>query len=322
MNSSGVIAAHTREERTTPVRAHVTGALSRLVKVNVLPKMRRLLLLGFLATGTGRFSVPTVSVGSCETTAFEKKLTALTSSFFNDGVSLGPGSVVDCGANEGGEACHYALLDPNRTVHALEPLPTNIVHVRRYAARIPNIDAMEVALGSATRRVSFRGTQQSTQVFNVQAAPSQKQDATAGTFRVVRLDDLFAGPWRNERLAFLHLDVEGAELDALHGGMEIIRRDRPLFTVEVHLVRDYTLQLMAALSQERYAVHLLQEACGLRKDCRNLICRPVERPAAAELLRATVELKDAADLMTRVGPHCSRYSRCDRLVNKSLTGSG
>ena len=63
-------------------------------------------------------------------------------------------------------------------------------------------------MASEERRVAFRGTQQSTQVFNVQQAPKQ-HGATAATFRVGRLDDLFERQCRGERLAFLHLDVEG-----------------------------------------------------------------------------------------------------------------
>jgi FkbM family methyltransferase len=93
-------------------------------------------------------------------------------------------------------------------VHALEPLPSNMESVRKYAQSMRNIDPLQVALGSEERRVAFRGTQQSTQVFNVQQAPTQ-HSATAATFRVVRLDDLFERQWRGERLAFLHLDVEG-----------------------------------------------------------------------------------------------------------------
>ena len=113
-----------------------------------------LALLEFSALG-----IPMVSVGSCQTTAFEKRLTSLTAALFADG-SIGAGSVVDCGANEGGEACHYASLDGNRTIHALEPLPSNIKLVRRYVTTYPNIEVTQVALGSAERRVAFRGTQQ------------------------------------------------------------------------------------------------------------------------------------------------------------------
>jgi FkbM family methyltransferase len=52
-------------------------------------------------------------------------------------------------------------------------------------------------------------------------------------FEVFRLDGLFDGPWRGERLGLAHLDTEGHELSVLRGAARTLRRDRPLLTLEL-----------------------------------------------------------------------------------------
>ena len=56
---------------------------------------------------------------TCATAGWEAKLAAIASSLFMH--ALPPGSVVDSGANTGGEACSYAMLAADRRVHAVEP---------------------------------------------------------------------------------------------------------------------------------------------------------------------------------------------------------
>jgi len=118
-----------------------------------------------------------------------------------------------------------------------------------------------------------------------------------------RLDDLFA----TERLAFAHLDVEGAELDVLHGGEATILRDRPVFTVEVHvqLNRSFTSELVEWIARRGFSIYLVHERCGVKFDCRNLLCLPVERVAASvklvgELRRSTNPVTSASDLFALV----------------------
>ena len=53
---------------------------------------------------------------------------------------LSPGSIVDCGAHKGGEACLYASLAPARTVHAIEPQGMHIsTMTRQYGIYLPNL---------------------------------------------------------------------------------------------------------------------------------------------------------------------------------------
>jgi FkbM family methyltransferase len=52
------------------------------------------------------------------------------------------------------------------------------------------------------------------------------------TVPAVALDDYFPG--RGDRVDFIKMDIEGAELLALKGMQEILQRDRPVLVVELH----------------------------------------------------------------------------------------
>ena len=50
---------------------------------------------------------------------------------FADDIVPASGSIIDAGANRGEELCQYADLAPYRTVHGVEPLSTNLDHIKR-----------------------------------------------------------------------------------------------------------------------------------------------------------------------------------------------
>jgi hypothetical protein len=102
--------------------------------------------------------------------------------------------------------------------------------------------------------------------------------------------------------------VEGSELDVLQGAAHVLRRDQPVFgraipthtrptqtctprsepnrlqvlTVELHVLREpaYTHQLMQLLASAGYRALLVDEVCGKRSDCRNLLALPLSRSAS------------------------------------------
>ena len=70
-----------------------------------------------------------------------------------------------------------------------------------------------------------------------------------GDIDLCRLDTLFA----EEAVNFIKVDIEGVEMDLLHGAMEIIRRDRPRIAITVYHeqndwreMRDFILSLVPA----------------------------------------------------------------------------
>ena len=70
------------------------------------------------------------------------------------------GDVLDIGAHVGRETCWYSSLDPSRTVHAVEPLETNIARmwheVPRWQESIGagNIEILHAGFGSRQSRLT------------------------------------------------------------------------------------------------------------------------------------------------------------------------
>lgn len=65
------------------------------------------------------------------------------------------------------------------------------------------------------------------------------------TIRAVALDDIE----EVQKVGFIKMDIEGAELDALHGAERTIRRDRPFLAVCVYHREGDMLAIMDYLHQ-------------------------------------------------------------------------
>lgn len=229
---------------------------------------------------------------SCVVNRLERKFQALIVAVFaTDGLLL-PGSIVDAGANDGGEACFLASLAPGRFVHALEPLAFHLNNVLNVSSSRPNIRPMLGALGSVERTVSVRQSPHNghhTQLSMIHTAPSWNSSGANDLFNVYRIDSLFTREWVGERFAFGHFDLEGAELDALQGGEKMIHRDRPLFSLEVGL-KIKTNDALEALRALRYRGYVVPEQCGFTSSCRNVMCFPIERLPPPALINRSLLL--------------------------------
>lgn len=242
-----------------------------------------------------------VTKPACRTTSWERKFTKHMSDILQTPGMLLEGSIVDCGAETGGESCLFADLAPERTVHAIDPLPYNIESVRKLVrSGRPNIKPIRVGLGSAERIVHIgqsKHTKSGSMLINVHHAPSFAGNESSRTFHVRRLDNLFGfaklagerfhGEWAGEKLAFGHFDLEGGELELLKGAKQVILRDRPVFTIEVGIggaPYPVALQVLASLG---YRAFMVPERCGIPKECRNVLCFPLERLPPAWLVNGT-----------------------------------
>lgn len=127
-------------------------------------------------------------------------------------VALRPGQVVfDVGAYVGDTATTFLLRGCE--VHAFEPRPDNFVCLLH---NCPNAHCYNIALGDGDRyRTDPRGG-------NMGA-----YSLLPGNTYSVRLDSLNV-----RQLDFLKIDVEGFEVNVLHGAAETVRRLRPTIHVE------------------------------------------------------------------------------------------
>jgi FkbM family methyltransferase len=154
---------------------------------------------------------------------------------------LQPGmTVLDLGAHNG----LYSLLasrcvGTRGNVIAFEPSPRERRALRLHLIlnRCRNVIVQSDALGSESVQANLFVVEGSQTGCNSLRSP----EVSSGTFtvrvRVTRLDD-WLGKQKIDRVDFIKLDVEGAELDALKGAAQLLeRRPRPVILAEVADVR-------------------------------------------------------------------------------------
>jgi precorrin-6B methylase 2 len=149
--------------------------------------------------------------------------------------SVGRGDVsFDVGAAEGYYAvCLARLSKPNGVVYAFEP-ETQAFRLLSEAARanhrFSRIEALNVAVG---RSVDLDG-------------------------KVVSIDQLVFDRGVR-RPQFLKIDVEGSELDVLHGARRLLAESRPRLLVEVHS-RELEDQCLSLLQAWGYTIRLVDQS--------------------------------------------------------------
>ena len=199
-----------------------------------------------------------------DTTALFCKMTDKTFcvvGLFAEGL-ISNGSIVDSGANLGEWSCLYAAAAPSRTVHAIEPVALNVKHIQRtYTKDFPNIKPRVGALGSAAATFLpppniLLETRAGSMVTSDNMGRRLNASARAGTFSVLRLDDVFS----DETLGFAHLDVEGGELEALRGGAAVMARDR----CAAHDARTARTPPTGRADKERSSAHCTRRSHALQ----------------------------------------------------------
>lgn len=172
-----------------------------------------------------------------------------------------PGDVVfDVGASYGAYA--LSACSDGATVHAFEPEPSvwedlmlNI-ELNDWNGRCT---ASCLALWSGSGDVDMKSY-----------APHWPQHTISGRYKTDTLDNIVRS--RNvDRMDWLKIDVEGAEMEVLTGGAESIRRLKPRIIVEVHTFLDETLLPRVT----GFLMDMGYELMGFPRDpCTMLVGRP------------------------------------------------
>lgn len=249
-----------------------------------------------------------------------------------------PGGVIDAGAHIGTETCLLSAAAPERTIHAIEPMLRNVYRIRQ--RRLPNAIVMHGSLGNASLMIKPTA---GSMAFSGQMFSPARRSLTAKVtpflltqmerwFQQYRIDDLYSGMWKGETLGLAHLDVEGQELDALQGAEKTIARDAPIITTElfVHMDHNYSSALVRFMAQRGYRTFLVDEVCGSRMDCRNLIHLPDRwrsRFGGSKVLadaRASSQLVpvDEHSVLQFAYPCCARGGRCCPSISTEELGTG
>ncbi|HEX3127364.1 MAG TPA: FkbM family methyltransferase [Thermoanaerobaculia bacterium] len=136
--------------------------------------------------------------------------------------------VVDAGAFHGLYALWFAArVGPAGRVVAVEPDPDNLAGLRRNLALNPGlrVEVVEEPLWSGVEELDFFPQA------NVASSFFWSREGQAAVRRSTTTLDRIVSDLDLPRLDFVKMDVEGAEVHALRGAAESIRRFRPCFAI-------------------------------------------------------------------------------------------
>jgi FkbM family methyltransferase len=172
------------------------------------------------------------------------------------GANPRPGArIVDCGAFTGdtfpdfleatGGDCH---------IHALEAFAPNFVRLTDFVARNGlggKVRPRRVAVAGAPGLITICGDDSI-----ADGCARLGGGGAADTVEAQTLDNLFAG----ERIDYLKMDIEGADLDALEGGRRLLRACRPVVAVAAYHKPEHVVEIAEFLQQtlapcRLYAAH-------------------------------------------------------------------
>jgi FkbM family methyltransferase len=135
---------------------------------------------------------------------------------------------IDVGAHEGTILRRMLEIAPAGTHFAFEPLPHLAAGLR---AAFPGVRVHETALGNRAGTAEFVYVESAPAYSGLRRRIYDQPDPVLKPIevKVSRLDDVIP---QAQPVAFLKLDIEGGEYDALQGGVETIRRCRPFLVFE------------------------------------------------------------------------------------------
>lgn len=138
-------------------------------------------------------------------------------------------TVIDVGGNHGLYTFHLShIVGPTGRVHTFEPMPPNVdilsYTIKRH--RLSNVVLHAQACGREAQTASF-GVPMKQGVPMLWIA-KQGSDGLKFSCEIVKLDEVIS-----EKVSFLKIDVEGAELFVLQGAERILRESRPVILFEV-----------------------------------------------------------------------------------------
>ena len=156
----------------------------------------------------------------------------------------GPAVCLDIGANIGNHSLHFAQHFDR--VIAFEPHPRTFALLSVNAALVKNVLALNCGASSQAGTVSVNESRTNMGASSIGRAGGDGGNTVS--FALQRLDEV-PEVIACERIAFVKIDVEGHEREALEGAAETLRRHRPVVAMEAlaEEVEDGTTAALAYL---------------------------------------------------------------------------
>jgi FkbM family methyltransferase len=135
---------------------------------------------------------------------------------------------LDLGAHGGKFLEHMIAIAPQGRHYAFEALP----HIaQKLRERFPQANVYPVAVSDRSGESDFQFVENDPGYSGLRRREYDRPDPKITTIRVrvVTLDEIIP---RNEKIAFIKIDIEGGEFHAIKGGIETIRRGMPVIVFE------------------------------------------------------------------------------------------
>ncbi len=179
------------------------------------------------------------------------------------------GNWIDMGAWIGDNAIPWALQNPDRVVYAIDPSPENCAFIRQLADLndVSNVTILQKVVSDAVKQVST----------SEDLSHCSFKEGTEGSCVLESTTlDILHDLGHITDIGYIHLDVEGMEMDVVLGASEILDRYQPFLSIEQHLDTDDYQKLVDYLNHKhRYRTFMIHEILpGNRLDCRNFLCFP------------------------------------------------
>jgi len=141
-------------------------------------------------------------------------------------------NIFDIGGNIGWYAINIAKRFPNSKIFSFEPIPSTykILNENIQLNEIKNIESFNFGFSDAGGTFAFY-LDPSLSVNASLANVSNNEKIKTVNCNVKKLDDFIAG--NNIRIDFIKCDVEGAEKLVFAGGIEVIKKDKPIIFTEM-----------------------------------------------------------------------------------------
>jgi FkbM family methyltransferase len=133
---------------------------------------------------------------------------------------------IDIGAHIGSVIAGVMDNDPSIKIIAVEAMPDKIINLRR---KFPSVEFHDCAVGEATGEVSFFVNKRLTGYSSLIKPANTSSDMVSEIkVPIKKLDDLVS----SKAVDVIKIDVEGAELGVLRGGVNLLKKSRPTIMFE------------------------------------------------------------------------------------------
>lgn len=199
-----------------------------------------------------------VGVPLAENGIYEPKVTSYFEKLLKEG-----DFVLDIGANIGYHTMNFArLVQPHGRVFAFEPNPQNVelIELSKRENGFAHVELFPYAAGNeeTTLDLVIEGGQSNAHLLS--QSDLSNRSITRLPVKVTKIDEALKDI---EKLDFVKIDAEGAELMILHGMKETLKRHQPL------LIFEFFPDYIQKTSQEN-PIHLLDELINLGYELRML----------------------------------------------------